>query len=153
MKLIKTIIAASLFSTFSSAAVAEFHIHDAYARATPPSAPNSAAFMVLENHGDETRSVVSAESDVAKRVELHNHAMVDGMMKMRQIAKIDVGPNSQVVLKPGGLHVMLFDLNKPLKEGETISVSLKLRNGEVVTSDIPVKKVMSGMKKDHHHDH
>ncbi|OOE51315.1 copper chaperone PCu(A)C [Salinivibrio kushneri] len=135
----------------------EFFIHDAYARATAPGAPNSAAFMVLDNQSKVLKRVVSASTPAAKRVELHEHAMVDGMMEMRQIAQILVPEGEQVTLKPGGLHVMLFDLTQPLKVGEHISLTLNTADGHSLTKQIPVKSVMDGMQHhsdegNHHHE-
>ncbi|QIR07446.1 copper chaperone PCu(A)C [Salinivibrio costicola] len=142
--------AIALFTASFSHAHGEFFIHDAYARASAPGAPNSAAFMVLDNQSDVLKRVVSAQTPAAKRVELHEHAMADGMMKMRQIPQILVPSGEQVVLQPGGLHVMLFDLVKPLKVGEQISLTLTTADGHSLTKQIPVKSVMEGMQ--HHSD-
>lgn len=46
---------------------------------------------------------------------------------------------------------MLFDLKKPLVEGENIDVKLTFANGEEQTVSAPIKKVMSGMNHKHHH--
>ncbi|WP_051488259.1 copper chaperone PCu(A)C [Salinivibrio socompensis] len=72
------------------------------------------------------------------------------MMEMRQIGQILVPKGEQVTLKPGGLHVMLFDLVKPLEVGEHISLTLTTADGHTLTKQIPVKTVMAGMK--HHSD-
>ena len=58
----------------------------------------------------------------------------------------------EVVLKPGSYHIMLLGVKQPLVEGETISVNLSYANGETETLDVPVKKVMSGMKHEHEHN-
>lgn len=151
MRPLKPFIAAIVFMFASLAhAHGEFFLHDAYARASAPGAPNSAVFMVLDNQSEVAKRVVSASTPSAKRVELHEHAMVDGMMEMRQIGQILVPKGEQVTLKPGGLHVMLFDLVKPLEVGEHISLTLTTADGHTLTKQIPVKTVMAGMK--HHSD-
>ncbi|MFA0013372.1 copper chaperone PCu(A)C [Vibrio lentus] len=128
-------------------------VHDAYARATPPSAANSAVFTTLMNHSDKERSIVSATTPAAGKVELHDVIMDGDVMKMRQVQTIAIPANGQVELKPGSLHIMLFDLKDGLKEGEQISMTLTFANGETQTFDAPVKKVMSGMKKMNHDHH
>ena len=128
-------------------------VHDAYARATPPSAVNSAVFTTLMNHSDKERSIVSATTPAAGKVELHAVIMDGNVMKMRQVQTIAIPANGQVELKPGSLHIMLFDLKDGLKEGEQISMMLTFANGETQTFDAPVKKVMSGMKKMNHDHH
>jgi hypothetical protein len=74
-------------------------------------------------------------------------------MKMRQVQEITIPANGEAVLKPGSLHIMLFDLKDSLKEGEQIEMTLTFANGETQTFDAPVKKVMSGMKKMNHDHH
>ena len=65
---------------------ADVMVMDAYVRATPPGAMNSAAFMTLHNHSASEKALVSAETTAAKVVELHNHVNENGVMKMRQVA-------------------------------------------------------------------
>ena len=102
-------------------------VEDAYARATPPNLPNSAAFLTINNTGSSDIALVSAKSAIAKTVELHTHDMKNGMMKMYQVPKIDIKANSSTVLKPGGFHVMLIGLTqKPIKRGTDNRFDFKL---------------------------
>jgi len=123
-------------------------VEDPYVRATPPGLANSAAFMTVKNGSDANIAIVKATSDVSKVVELHTHTMKDGVMKMYQVPQIDVKAHSQTQLKPGGFHIMLIGLYKPLKVGEKVELTLQFSNGETKTITADVKTVMSGMK--HH---
>jgi copper(I)-binding protein len=123
----------------------EIEVKDAYVRATPPGLPNSAAFMSVENNTDKDISIIKATSEVSKVVELHTHSMKDGVMKMYQVPKIDVPAKGVTTLKPGGFHVMLIGLHKPLKVGEEVTLTLEFSNGESKTITAPVKTVMGGM--------
>ena len=124
-----------------------------YARAVPPGQPNSAAFMTLRNDADAANAVVSASSPAAKVVELHTHIMDGGMMKMRQVDKIEIPAKGATELKPGGLHIMLIGLNEQLKPGMKISLTLKFADGSETTVEAPVQEVMQAMghKMDGHH--
>ncbi|WP_428808837.1 copper chaperone PCu(A)C [Vibrio lamellibrachiae] len=122
--------------------------HHPYARATAPGAVNSAIFAHLMNHGKTDQVLVSATTEAAGKVELHDVIKDGDMMKMRQIDQLTIPADGMVELKPGSLHIMLFDLKQPLVEGETIDVELNFKNGEKYTFTAPIKKVMSGMK--HH---
>lgn len=140
-----------LLATVSTIYASSISVENSYIRATPPSLPNSAAFMDIKNSSNEDISLISASSDIAKAVELHTHDMKDGIMTMYQVEKIDIKANSTTVLKPGGFHVMFIGLNKkPLKEGETIDLTLNFSNNESVKITAPVKKVMSGMMMKKH---
>jgi len=121
-------------------------VDNAYARATPPNLPNSAAFMEIKNESKQDVALVWAKSTASNVVELHTHDMKDGVMTMYQVPKIDIKANSTTVLQPGGFHVMLIDLvQKPLKENDEITLTLGFSNGEEQTLKIPVKTVMGGM--------
>ncbi|EAR60673.1 copper chaperone PCu(A)C [Neptuniibacter caesariensis] len=135
----------------SSMAMAEVTVKDAYARAVPPGQMNSASFMMLNNDEEKSVSLVSGSSSVAKVVELHNHINENGVMKMRQIEKIDIPAKGMAHLQPGGLHVMLIGLKKDLMEGDNIDLNLEFSDGSSQELTIPVKKVMGGMKHHKHH--
>lgn len=126
--------------------------HDAYVRLLPPSAKTTGAFMTLMNHGEKDLELVKAESDVANKVELHNHIKVDGMMKMREVESIAVKKHGMVELKPGSYHVMLIGLKKPLKEGQVVKITLHFSDKSTLEVKAPVKKVKmgKGMMKHHH---
>lgn len=111
-----------------------------YVRLMPPSQPNTGAFMVLENRDDKDHKLVKAESPAAKVVELHEHVHDGGMMKMRPVKDIDIKARSKTALAPGGLHVMLIGLVKPLTEGETVSLTLTFEDGSNKRVSAPVKK-------------
>lgn len=104
--------------------------------------------MKITNSGDKTLYLVSANSKIAKNVELHEHVMSNGMMKMQQVKNIKIPANSTVELKPGGLHVMLIGLNKKLQPHDKVdAITLNFSDKTSVTlKDIPVKSVMMGMK-------
>lgn len=152
MKL-NTILLTALALAPLSAANAAIDVNDVYARATPPNATTSAVFGTIENTGNELRTIVSATSQASSVVELHDVIKDGDVMKMRQIQSIEIPANGKAILKPGSLHIMLLDVNQPMKEGETINVELNFANGEVKVLTVPVKKVMSGMKHNHDHMH
>ena len=120
-------------------------IESGYARATPPKAVNSAVFGVLKNAGDKPLVLVKAQSKVAKTVELHTAVHEDGMMKMRQISNMTIPAHGELNLQPGGLHIMLLDVQSALKEGEIVNVVLSTEQGESIDISVPVKKVSHGM--------
>lgn len=108
----------------------EVMVMDAQARAMPPSAKNSAAYFTLMNHKADDLTLVSAQSDVSKVTEFHDHLMIDGAMSMRKVPNIKLPAGENLVFQPSGLHVMLIGLTQPLKPGELVTVTLNFENGE-----------------------
>lgn len=126
-------------------------VSDPWVKETPPTATTSAIFLTINNPGGEDRALVSASTGAAGVTELHTHLMEDGVMKMRQVKRIDVPAKGQAELKPQGLHIMLFELKEPLKEGMVIPLTLTFDTGRVMNLTVPVKKMMMEHKHEHHH--
>ena len=138
-------IVAGLFvaATFSTLAQAEaILVQDPWARETAASAKNGAAYMVIMNHGDSEEVLLSGKSDVAERVEVHGHEMIDGVMKMRPVENgIPLAPGGDAKLEPGGLHMMIMGLNAPLTEGESFPLTLVFESGTEVTVDVAITDI------------
>ncbi|MEE1675278.1 copper chaperone PCu(A)C [Agarivorans aestuarii] len=138
-----------LFSFNLLANEAAITVSDAYARATPPNAPTSAIFLKMSNTSEQKVSLVSASTPAAGRVELHTMLMDGDVMQMRKVNEIEVASGEVVELKPGGLHLMLFDLQTKFAEGEEVELNLEFSDGSQQQLTAPIKKVMHKMK--HHH--
>jgi copper(I)-binding protein len=124
-----------------AAAATAVMVHDAYVRAVAPGATVSAAFMMLHNPTAAARALVAAASPAATTVELHTHQNDGGVMRMRQVERIDVPAGGQTTLAPGGYHVMLIGLTGPLTEGATVPLTLTFDDGARLTVDAPVRAV------------
>ena len=101
---------------------AQVTVSDAWARAVVPGQMATGAFMRLTSATDAT--LVDAASPAAKIVEIHEMKMDGGVMKMNAIDKLPLPAGKPVDLKPGGYHVMLMDLTRPFKEGDTVPITL-----------------------------
>ncbi|WP_028863225.1 copper chaperone PCu(A)C [Psychromonas aquimarina] len=141
MKFVTSLFLSAGLLCSSMAFASQLTVDNAYIRATPPHAKNSAAFMVINNAQDREVQLVAVSSDIAERVELHNHIMEDGLMKMREVEQISIAQQGQAELQPGGLHVMFLGLKEELQEGQSVTLSLYFNNGEQIIIDAPVKKI------------
>ena len=141
-----------VLSILSIAAVfgADVEIDGAYARASIPNVPNSAAFFVIKNNSDKNIAITSANSDIAEKNELHTHIKENQMMKMMKIEKLVVPAKSSLELKSGGDHVMLMGLKKELKAGDEINLELSFSDGDKKSIKVPVKDLASTMHKMQH---
>ena len=130
MKQLSVVAAGLLLSTGVPAGAADnVSVQDPNVRLTPPSAPATGAFMVIRNASDKDVRVVKADNPVSKATELHTYVNEGGVMKMRPIPAIEIKAKGEAVLKPGGLHVMMIDLKVPMKEGDTVPITLTFDDG------------------------
>lgn len=112
-------------------------VQNPWARASAGQAGNSAAFLTLVGTGPADR-LVSASAPVAAKVELHETTMDGNVMRMRPVAGIDVAPGRPAELKPGGLHIMLLGLTRPLKAGESFPLTLTFAQAPPMTVTVTV---------------
>jgi periplasmic copper chaperone A len=128
-------------------ALAKVEAVDGYVRLLPPGSPNTAAFMVLKNDGDKPVTLTAASSPDAGRAEMHTHLHENGVMKMRQVDGIEIPAKGEVALKPGSLHIMLFEVRE-LSQATPFPLILTLSDGQTISLSLPVKPVepMKGMQ-------
>ncbi len=142
----------SLLAVAGLAQASELDVHDPWVALAPPGAHATAAFMELENPGEEAVDVVSADADGFRKVELHESINEDGMHRMIEQERITVPPGETVSLAPGGYHVMLIGPERSLEEGETVVVELRLGDDSRLEVEAPVKPREQGMGG-HRHGH
>jgi copper(I)-binding protein len=122
-------------------AMAQVSVSDPWIRATVPQQKVAGAFMQLRSA--KAVKLVGVKSPVAGRVELHQMAMEGQTMRMRAVEAIELPAGQTVNLASGGYHVMLFDLQRQLKDGEQVPLTLVVLDGagkrENVAVSVPVR--------------
>jgi copper(I)-binding protein len=121
-------------------------IEEIWARQSPLAEGNGAAFMVIKNNGGEADALVGARTEISDVVELHETIMQDDVMRMRPIEgqRLEVPAGGEVMLAPGGLHIMFIDLNRQLNPDDTFPVILVFEKSGEMQVEVPVR-AMEGM--------
>ena len=101
-------------------------IKNQWARASNDGQDVSAAYMTIVSNEDT--SLIAIDSDVADVIEIHSMSMENGVMKMRMLDTLDLIAGKPTELSPGGFHLMLFDLKKPLAAGKEAHFTLHFKN-------------------------
>lgn len=135
------------FCSFVS--LANINVTDATVRLLPPTVPNTAAYFKIQNTSDNDIYLVAASTDIAETAELHAHVMQNGMMSMQQQEQVRIPAGETIIFKPGGLHVMIFGLNKPLHEDQLVTVNLVTKDKQNI--QVEAKVVIPGKEKSHSH--
>jgi hypothetical protein len=119
------LLAALLLST--SVFAGDIQVEKAWARATAPG--QDAAGVDLTITSKQAASLVGASSPVCKSIELHSMTMAHdrGMMKMGEVPAIELPAGKRVNLRDGGYHLMLNGLKAPLKAGDSVPLTLKIK--------------------------
>jgi copper(I)-binding protein len=106
---------------------ANISVTDAWARATMPGQPVSGAYMKIQSDADAR--LISVSSPLIQQVEVHEMKMDGDVMRMREVKVIDLPKGKTVSLQPGGYHIMLMNLKKPITAGEIIPLALVIESG------------------------
>jgi hypothetical protein len=112
---------------------------DAWVREAPTGRAVTGMFLLLKNTGTAERSVLRGKADVGDTLELHEMKRENGMMRMSPVQRIAVPAGGETALRPGGYHLMLFGLKKPLVVGDTVRATLTLDDGSLVRVVAPVR--------------
>ena len=121
----------------ASIAHAQVKIDDAWVRATVPQQKATGAFMRLTAAKD-TR-LVGVTTPLTPKAEVHEMAMQDNVMRMRQIPAVELPAGKTVELTPGGFHVMLMDLKTTLPKDSTVPLTLVFKDAKGVQSKVELK--------------
>lgn len=115
-------------------------IKNATLRLPPPGNTTTAMFAEIINTSEEDAQLLSITGDFAKNFELHEMDMSNGHMSMRKVEKILIKKKEMTALRSGGLHIMIFNLKKDLKENEQLEINLHFNNKLTLKTNAIVKK-------------
>lgn len=116
-----------------------FTVDGAWARTSPMESTVGAAYMNITASADDALAGASVDMSVAMMTQVHETTTAaDGSMGMQEIASIPMVAGTPLVLEPGGFHIMIMKLVKPLEVGTSITVTLTFESGATTTVDVPV---------------
>lgn len=147
----------SLVATLAACAIclpawaANIGVTDAWTRATVPGQQVGGGFMQIQSDADAR--LIGASSPVAQRVEVHEMSMDGDVMRMREVKSIDLPKGKTVSLEPGGFHLMLMNLKKPIAAGDVVPLTLVVESGgkkQTVEVKAEARAMGGGMQHNHH---
>jgi periplasmic copper chaperone A len=143
--------AAAIIASVSAVSAADVMVVEAFARASAtPTAKAAAAYVTVMNHGGEPDRLLSVSTPAAEAAELHQSVEENGVMKMPSLESAELPAMGTLEMKPGGVHVMLMGLKAPLKEGESIVITLTFEKAGKLDVTVPVGGVAAS---GHDHGH
>lgn len=123
-----------------------------WTRATPSGAKVAGGYMTITNTGSSPDRLVGGSFPLAGRFEVHEMAVANGVMTMRELSQgLEIGPGQKVELKPGGLHVMFMDLKSQLREGQPVKGTLVFEKAGTVEVEYRVAPIGARAPAAHTH--
>lgn len=125
----------------------DLQINDPYTRTTPPMVAVAGGFMTVTNNGTEVDTFLGGSAGFVEAVEIHEMAMIDGIMKMRRLENgLQIAPNETVELEPGGYHLMLIKPSEPMKEGDKHKITLSFKQAGDIEVELEVKDISATLE-------
>ena len=113
-------------------------VRNAWVRATDPAAKANAGYMTLVNDAPQEITLVKVESEAFEKIEMHEMAVVDGLMAMREISDLVIPANGQAMFKPGGWHLMMRGPRQYLTTGQQVEMTFTFKSGQQQTVSVNV---------------
>jgi hypothetical protein len=109
----------------------------------------TAAFGQLENPTDQDVTITAASSTAATAMELHEVVDKDGEMVMQPVdGGFTVPADDQLLLEPGGYHLMFMGLTGPIEAGDEVEITLTCADGATTSFTAPAKP-FTGAEEDY----
>jgi hypothetical protein len=109
-----------------------------WVRESIPGQTVTVAYPQIANGGDRECTLAAVSAEVAGRVEIHEHQHSEGQMRMRKLDAIAIPAQGVRVFEPGGLHLMLLELRRPLVQGEKLTLTFSSGNCGEFSASLPV---------------
>lgn len=138
MALLLIVVGAATAHEFSSKGITVSH---PWARATPGGVTVGGAYFEIKAVPGQGDRLVGVRGAIAGSMEVHSHAIENGVAKMRKVDGLPIKGGQSVVLKPGGHHLMLLDLKKPLKEGDLLNFTLSFEKAGDIEVEATVEPI------------
>jgi copper(I)-binding protein len=132
--------------------VGDLLIDHPWARATPLGSDMGAGYVAIHNSGATPDRLVSAFAPFARRVELQEMTMKDGLMRMMPIkGGLEIPAGGTLVLEPSSHHLVFVDLKEQLKEGEMMDATLTFEKAGKVKIQYKIEAIgATAIDKMHH---
>jgi copper(I)-binding protein len=139
LKLLVTLILVVNFVQASNAA-AQIVVSDAWIRELPPGSSVTAAYMVIENLGNNDDKLTGINSSFSGHAGIHvTQIDVDGVARMTMLKELLIPPGKKIVLEPGGTHIMLTDITEPIRKDDTLKLELVFERAGVKAVYVKVR--------------
>jgi len=100
----------------------------------------TAGYLTIENGLATADTLQGVTGEAMDRVEMHEtYEREDGLRGMRPVEQLVVAPGARVRFEPGGLHLMLVNMDRALAVGDSVEVTLSFAKHGAHPLTLPVR--------------
>lgn len=154
IRLVAVALLAVACSNAGSTDSAVFGVHDAWTRPSAAAQTTAALYLTIDAGPEpDTLMDVAVDPSVAASASVHEtsagsggdnhdghvgHESSDEMVTMEMLDSLPIDAGATVTLQPGGLHIMLNELRKPLRQGERFDIELHFADAGAIVVTVEV---------------
>lgn len=131
--------------------MAQISIENPWARPTPPNAKLAAGYLTVVNASGQADRLLGASSPAASRVEMHVNIRDGDILRMREVKDLELPAGGKLELKPVGAHLMLVNIKRPFRQGDTVPLTLKFEKAGEVQVELHVGQPAASGGHGHKH--
>ena len=105
----------------------------------------------MRQAGRNDRQVTSMQCEEFERAEFHRTVEKEGIARMEPQRVLNIKADSELVLEPGGYHIMLYNPARRLQAGDQAGCRMTLDDGTAIDFDLQVRKSLVEDHSHHHH--
>ena len=148
MKYILPVILIGTFLLSACSAPGDIEVHQAWVRPTAEG-ENAAVYLTIHNHTANDDELISASSNVADVIEMHQSKMENDVMQMDMLTSLPLAADEEVIFTPGGWHFMLVNIKQELVLGEHMGLTLHFKNHADIVVNVHIEDSIP--EEDHGH--
>jgi copper(I)-binding protein len=103
-------------------------IDKGYVRLPAVKGQPAAAYFTLHGSGKDN-TLISISTEYAIRSEMHESMKMGGMSSMKPVDHLSLPADGTLEFKPGGKHLMLYDVNPEIVPGRTLALTFTFADG------------------------
>ena len=100
----------------------------------------TALYFTIENTSEKADTLFRVDSDIARKVEIHETYSQGDMMGMRKVDFLVIKSKKILELKPGSYHVMLMKLKEDVNDGDKENFVLHFKQAGEINVTATAKK-------------
>jgi copper(I)-binding protein len=130
---------------------ARIHVKNARVNPIFTGMPVTAAYFDLHNKSNKDLTLVAVSGSISERIEIHQHTMINGLMKMQEVVNGVMLPAGEIIpFTPGGYHIMVMNLHQDIKEGDSVELTLQFTDNSTQRITATAKRPSLDHSSDHH---
>lgn len=153
---IPVLVAGTSFAAMSGGPwqLGDIFVEQAWARLAPGGSGMGTVYLTVHNMSGQDELLLAVDSPIAKSTAIYETNVKDGVASMDPLPMgVNLPSHDEVVMRPGGIHIMMSGMAKDTKVGSLLPVTMVFRDAGSLDLEVPVVPLGAGAPAEKHMKH